>query len=142
MNTYLTALTPTAHHEISKNGSAATLTCSWQEKAATTYRQGKANMEGKLRTELANRLHDLTGREVTTGHVYADLEKKSARVSMDGASFRLTRGQVVLLSPCAYCGVREFESPSIESPEDLGYALSAWKPYCPDCAPEDPPDCD
>jgi hypothetical protein len=99
-------------------------------------------MEERLRTELAGRVQVLTGREILPGLVYADPDKRTARVIVDGVSFRLTRGHVVLLSPCAYCGVREFESRPVESPADFGYALSVWKPYCRDCAPEDPPDCD
>jgi hypothetical protein len=134
-------LTPTAHDELLKGTGFDTPWSNWQEHAVATYRQSMPNIEEKLRTDLANRLYDLTGREVMSSLVYADLEKKSARVRVDGVSFRLTHGQVVMLSPCAHCGVREFESPAIEGPEDLGYALSLWKPYCPDCAPEDPPDC-
>ena len=115
--------------------------CAWQAHAVETYLQGKSNFEGELRTELARRVQDFTGRVVMPDLVYADPDKQLARVSVDGVSFRLTRGHVVLLSPCAYCGVREFESSAIESPADLGYALSVWEPYCRDCVPEDPHDC-
>lgn len=116
--------------------------CTWQAHAVETFLQGKSNLEGELRTELAGRVQELTGREVLPDHVYADPDKRLARVSVDGVSFSLSRGQVVLLSPCSYCGVREFASSPIERPGDLGYALSVWKPYCRDCAPEDPHDCD
>jgi hypothetical protein len=116
--------------------------CTWQAHAVKTYRQGEPNMEERLRTELASRVQNLIGREIIPSLVYADPDKHIARVSVDGVSFRLTRGQVVLLSPCAHCGVREFESRTMESPADLGYALSVWKPYCRDCVPEDPSDCD
>jgi hypothetical protein len=95
-------------------------------------------MERELQAELARRILALTGREIPASLVYADPDRLTARVSVDGVSFRLTRGEVVLLAPCAYCGVREFESPAIESLADLGYALSAWKPYCRDCPQEDP----
>jgi hypothetical protein len=115
--------------------------CTWQAHAVETHLQGRSNFEGKLRTELARRVQVLTGREVLPDLVYADPDKQLARVTVDGVSFRLTRGQVVLLSPCAYCGVRAFESSAIESPADLGYALSVWKPHCRDCVPEDPHDC-
>jgi hypothetical protein len=113
----------------------------WQVHAVETYLQGKSYFEADLRTELARRIQVLTGREVVPDLVYADPDKHLARVSVDGVSFRLTHGQIVLLSPCAHCGVREFESSAIESPADLGYALSVWKPYCLDCVPEDPHDC-
>jgi hypothetical protein len=115
--------------------------CAWQVHAVETYLQGKSNVRGKLRTELVGRVQVLTGREVLPDLVYADPDKQLARVSVDGVSFRLTHGRVVLLSPCAYCGLREFESSAIESPDDLGYALSVWTPYCRDCVPEDPHDC-
>ena len=111
--------------------------CVWQARTMEKYRLGRSNMERELRTELAGRVLALTGREIPASLVYADPDRHIARVSVDGVSFRLTRDQVVLLSPCAYCGVREFESPAIESPADLGYALSVWKPYCRDCTPED-----
>ena len=110
---------------------------SWRARTIEEYRQGRSNMERELRTELAGRVLALTGREIPASLVYADPDRHTARVRVDGVSFRLTRDQVVLLSPCAYCGVREFESLAIESPADLGYALSVWKPYCSDCAPED-----
>jgi hypothetical protein len=111
--------------------------CIWKVRAMEIFRLGRSNMERELRTELASRILALTGREIPANLVYADPDRHMARVSVDGVSFRLTRDQVVLLSPCAYCGVREFESTAIESPADLGYALSAWKPYCRDCTPED-----
>jgi hypothetical protein len=111
--------------------------CVWQARIIEIYRRGKSDMERELRTELASRVLALTGRDIQANMVYADPDRHTARVSVDGVSFRLTRDQVVLLSPCAYCGVREFESAAIECPADLGYALSAWKPYCCDCTPED-----
>jgi len=111
--------------------------CAWRARTIEDYRRGRSNMERELRTELAGRVLALTGREIPASLVYADPDRHTARVSVDGVSFRLTRDEVVLLSPCAYCGVREFESPAMESASDLGYALSVWKPYCRDCAPED-----
>ncbi len=109
----------------------------WQAQAVETYRQSKSDVERALRAALAGRLTALIGREVPAHFVYADPDKPTARVTVDGTSFRLTEGRLVLLIPCSFCGVREFESPAIETPLDLGYALSVWKPYCRDCAPED-----
>jgi len=111
--------------------------CVWQARIIEVYRQGKSNVERELQAELAGRVLALTGREIPASLVFADPDRHTARVSVDGVSFRLTRDDVVLLSPCAYCGVREFESPAIKCPVDLGYALSAWRPYCRDCTPED-----
>ena len=34
---------------------------------------------------------------------------------------------------------QQCESPPLATPADLGYALSAWQPLCPDLQPEDPP---
>ena len=112
--------------------------CIWKARAMEIFRQGRSNMERESANWLAGRVLALTGREIPASLVYADPDRHTARVTVDGVSFRLAGDQVVLLSPCAYCGVREFESPAIESPADLGYALSVWKPYCRDCIPEDP----
>jgi hypothetical protein len=109
----------------------------WKVGTIEIYRSGKANMAQDLQADLANRLLALIGREIPTGSVYVNSEARTARVSIDGVSFRLMRDRLVLLAPCAYCGVREFESPALESRADLGYALSDWKPYCPDCMPLD-----
>ena len=112
--------------------------CEWQARAVETFRQGKTNTQRELRAELVKRVMALTEREVSANLVYADPDKHTARVTIDGVSFRLIRGQLVMLLPCAYCGVREFESLPIQSQADLGRALSEWKPYCHDCTPEDP----
>jgi hypothetical protein len=109
----------------------------WKEWAVETYKHGRPEVERALRVELASRLSVLTGRQVSPDVVYADPDRRAARVTVDGTSFRLTGGRLVLLSPCEYCGVREYESPTIETPLDLGYVLSLWKPYCRDCTPED-----
>jgi hypothetical protein len=116
----------------------AKFVCDWQAQAIETFRQGKTNTERELRAELVKRVIALTGREVPANLVYADPDKHTARVTVDGVSFRLIRDQLVMLLPCAYCGVREFESLPIQSQADLGRALSEWKPYCHDCTPEDP----
>jgi hypothetical protein len=44
----------------------------------------------------------------------------------------------VLQRPCAECGIGRYESPSILTLADLGYALSAWQPACVSCQAEDP----
>ncbi len=59
-------------------------------------------------------------------------------MALDGIVFRLRRGELVLLRPCAECGLGHYENPAIGALADLGYALSAWQPACPNCAPEDP----
>jgi len=122
--------------------SGATSPAGWKAETIEIYRLGKASLERDLQAEVAHRLLTLTGREIPPGLVYVDSEARTARVRVDGVSFRLIPGQLVLLAPCAYCGVQEFESLALETRADLGYALSDWKPYCPDCIPNDPEDWD
>ena len=112
--------------------------CSWQDRAIGAFQHAKTDTDTQLRSELVRRLSVLTGRKISAERVYADPHRHTARITVDGVSFRLIADELVVLAPCAYCGVREFESPPVRYPADLGYALSEWKPYCRDCAPEDP----
>src|SRR6476620_6897927 len=77
--------------------------CIWKARAMEIFRLVRSNMERNLRIELARRVLALTGREIPVSLVYADPDRHTARVTVDGVSFRLAGDQVVLLAPCAYC---------------------------------------
>lgn len=112
----------------------------WLARTIEVYRLGRLNIEQDLRCELVDRILALTGRELPTDLIYVRGDRRTARASLDGISFRLMDHRLVRLSACTYCGVGEFESPTLERQADLGYALLDWKPHCADCAPSDPAD--
>jgi hypothetical protein len=77
---------------------------------------------------------DLTDEFSAAGHM--------AVAGVDGVTFRLHHSRLVLARTCDYCGTGLFESPTISSCSDLGYALADWRPPPEDCEgySEDPPD--
>jgi hypothetical protein len=81
-----------------------------------------------MQAELIARVRSLTGQPVTPEAVYVDLDARLAQVMLDGVMFRWRRDELVLLRPCAECGVGQFESLPLRGPADLGYALSVWRP--------------
>ncbi len=66
-----------------------------------------------------------------------DGEARVATAVVGGAVFRLRRGDLFLVRPCVYCGVRSFESSPVHDLVDLGRALSVWEPRCVGCEAED-----
>jgi hypothetical protein len=111
---------------------------SWQKKAVEEYEGSFSNGRGDLRVDLAARLLALTGQPISSQDSYADPDGRLAVADVDGEMFRLwRRGRedrfMTLVRPCTYCGTGRFESPEIASVEDLGYALSAWRPFHVDC---------
>ena len=62
-----------------------------------------------------------------------------ATVRVDSVLFRGRREDVRLVRTCAHCGSGLFESPQLQAPADVGYALSPWMPAHPDCEAEDSP---
>ncbi|MGH3086059.1 MAG: hypothetical protein ACRDSJ_01920 [Rubrobacteraceae bacterium] len=114
-------------------------TLRWRTRAVEEYERSVPARRAGLRTELAARLLALTGRWIPPDDVYADVEGRMAVANLDGDTFRLHRdGGLTLSRPCAYCGTGRFESPEINDPMDLGYALSIWKPMHEDCEDYDP----
>lgn len=107
---------------------------SWQDRAVAAYRKADP------RRELAARVLLLTDRTIPLDAIFVNPTDGTATASLDDVVFRLRRDTLMVVRSCAYCGVQQFESPPINSPADLGYALDAWQPYCEECAPEDPPD--
>jgi hypothetical protein len=109
----------------------------WRQQAIETYQQAERVETGALAMELAARLLTLTGRVVAREAVVVDRAAHTATVTVDGTLFQLQGQQLVLLRPCADCGTGLYPSPAIQSLADLGHALSAWQPRCPDCLPGD-----
>jgi hypothetical protein len=82
----------------------------------------------------------LIGRPIAEDSISVDPEHQLAVVVVDNVLFRWQRQAVVVVRPCAECGLSQFESPALIEPSDVGYALSAWQPLRPPCQPEDPVD--
>jgi hypothetical protein len=110
----------------------------WHRRAVEAYKQTAQDEIAALPVDLIARVAALTGRTLSRGSVYIDRAKRAATVALDGIVFRLRRGELVLLRPCAECGLGHYETPAIGTLADLGYALSTWQPNCQNCAPEDP----
>ena len=105
----------------------------WRRQAIEAYQQAERVETGALAMELSSRLLTLTGRVVAREAVVVDRAARTATATVDGTIFQLQGQQLVQLRPCADCGVGLYPSPAIESLADLGHALSAWQPRCPDC---------
>jgi hypothetical protein len=111
----------------------------WHSRAVQAYRQAEREEVAALQAEMVSRIAALIRRDIEAGAVYVERAEQTATIAVDGVVFRLRRGELVLLRPCAECGVGRYESPAIRTLADLGYALSAWQPACQSCQPEDPP---
>ena len=118
---------------------ATELPC-WQVAAIDEFEISLRSRYADLRWDLSARIFALTGRHVSPPRIYTDGHVAVAGV--DGATFRLYHGSLMLVRTCAYCGTGRFESPEIGNFSDLGYALSAWEPLHEDCEgySEDTPD--
>jgi hypothetical protein len=109
----------------------------WQADAVASY-QAALDQERPLATTLAARIYTLSGRVVSPEAVFVDHEAGRAAVVVDGVTFRMRAGQVVILRSCVECGLGHIESAPLATRADLGYALSAWEPRHPGCEEEDP----
>lgn len=109
----------------------------WRTRAIAAFRQAEPD-SAALRAEMAARLRSLTGSTIAPERIHADAATGTAAAVVDGAVFRLVGQDLVLLRPCAHCGVGQFASPTIRDLADLGSALVVWKPLHDDCRPEDP----
>ena len=110
----------------------------WRAQAIAAYERGREDRDGALRRSLARRVRAVTGQAVPPEHIWVDRAEQTAGVALDGALFRLQYGQLVLVRPCELCGIGQVASPSLDTPADLGYALSEWQPRHPACQPDDP----
>lgn len=110
----------------------------WQARAIAAYRQRRSDADAALRRGFAAHVRALTGRTIDEAAIWVDRAERAATALVDGVRFRYEAGQLALLRPCELCGSGSFASPPLNSPEDLGYALSAWQPRHPQCQPDDP----
>jgi hypothetical protein len=109
----------------------------WREGAIGNYRQTEGERALAMRVDLAARVRTLTGVPVAPDSVYLNRGTGEATVAVDGALFRLVRGAMVLVRPCAHCGTGRFMSAPVEGRADLGSALAAWMPLHEECQPEE-----
>ncbi len=112
----------------------------WQAASVAAY--SKEVSLGGLGAELAARVQALTGCAIPVTAIMLDDNARRATTTVDGVVFRLQGRNLLLMRPCAYCGVGRFASLPIASRADLGHALSDWQPYHAGCAPADPADAD
>jgi hypothetical protein len=113
---------PVAGATVYHDGSA------WQSEIIRRYQGERQREAGAMQAELVARVRSMTGRLAAAEAVYVDLDARLAQVTLDGVMFRWRRDELVLVRPCAECGVGQFESPPLRSPADVGYALSVWRP--------------
>lgn len=111
----------------------------WQSEAIAAYRHDQAHAADRLRTEFARRLYHLIGRPIAPDTIYLSHDSARATLMLDGVLFRMRQRELVVVRPCAECGIGQFESPAISTMEDLGYALSDWTPLHANCESVDPP---
>lgn len=106
----------------------------WQQRAVAAYHKAAANDTSSLQAELVGRIAALTGQHIAPESVYVSQPGRLAVVNLEGMMFRLQQHKLVVLAPCAHCGVGQFESPVIETVRDLGFALAEWQPLCSHCS--------
>jgi hypothetical protein len=121
-----------------KAGVVAREPAGWQASAVSAYEHAQRQALTLLPELLAARVAALTGRVLEPESIFFDPDTEIATAVVDGSVFRAHDGQVFLLRFCVDCGGKHFESAPLATRADLGYALSAWKPLCANCPPEDP----
>jgi hypothetical protein len=109
----------------------------WQTDVVGSY-QAMLDQQRPLAAALAARIYTLTGRVVVPEAIFVDDEAGRAAVVVDGVTFRMRAGQVVILRACVECGLGHIESAPLATRADVGDALSAWEPRHPGCEEEDP----
>lgn len=111
----------------------ATQTADWRVAAVAAYRETERDEISAMRTNLASRVRAFTGFAVAPASIHVDADTRVATVALDNVLFRLRRGSLMLVRPCASCGQGEFESAPLQELADLGQALEAWEPRCTHC---------
>ncbi|NTU79503.1 MAG: hypothetical protein HGA45_08890 [Chloroflexales bacterium] len=106
----------------------------WQARAIAAYSREQLDAAA-LRLKLTTAVHTLTSRTVETGAIFADPLGQVASARVDGVLFRWADSQLVVIRPCAHCGLGTFTSPAVGRVADLGFALGAWQPLHDDCRP-------
>ena len=132
-------ITNTSQAARASAGTAVLMPGDWKARSVAAYQQAQSQVIAMLPDELAFRVHSLTGRTIAPESIFVDPEAQMATTVVDGEVFRLRERQLVLVRTYVECGDQQFESPPLATQVDLGYALSAWRPLCPDSQPEDPP---
>jgi hypothetical protein len=107
---------------------------SWQARAIAAHSREQLDAAA-LRLKLTTAVDTLTGRAVEAGAIFADPPGQVASAHVDGVLFRWADSQLVVIRPCAHCGLGAFASPPVGRAEELGYALSDWQPLHDDCRP-------
>jgi hypothetical protein len=110
----------------------------WQADVVAAYTAAIGDRKARLRGEFGARIQDLTGCSVLAEAIMVDDTGHWATLTLDGLVFQLRGHDLIVLRPCAHCGVGRFESLSLCTQADLGYALAGWRPYHADCEPVDP----
>ena len=118
---------------------AAPRVADWREGVVTAYQVAREQEIDTMRRTMAERLCMLIGQTIRPESVYVDPAARMATVRVDGVLFRGRREDVRLVRPCAHCGSGLFESPPLDTPADVGYALSPWMPAHPNWEAEDSP---
>lgn len=109
---------------------------SWQARAIAAYKQTQAN--GATSTAFAARLKHLTGHTIDPQAIHVDDDTGTATLNISGVLFQMRKQELVIVRACPSCGLGRYESTPIANMAELGFALSAWQPPCPNCTPEDP----
>lgn len=127
MNSHMFVTVPSAR----RHQAALAQPADWQTESIRVYRTRGATHP--LEQTVAARIYELTGHTIGADSVVIDQDGRTARVSVDGIRWRWNGDHLVLLRPCAHCGCGEFASPRLQSPADLGFALSDWQPRHAEC---------
>jgi len=101
-------------HEQGKEGAGlmtleAEQSLGWQAAAIAEYEQSWLIRHADLQTDLSTRILALTGQRISPLEIYTD--GRLAVAGVNGVTFRLHHGDLVLMRPCTYCGTGSFESP-------------------------------
>ena len=107
---------------------------SWQARAIAAYWLNQPD-EAALRQKLAAAVQALTSRTVEPDAIYVDLMGRAASARVDGVHFRWADSQLLVIRPCAHCGLGAFANLPVRRAEELGLALADWQPLHDDCRP-------
>lgn len=106
----------------------------WKEQAIADFNRHGAQ---EVALMMSGAIHSLTGQPIDPGQVWVSPDQRVASVAVDGVQFRWEHNRLVVVRPCAHCGLGQLSSPALHSSADLGYALTAWQPHHPDCDQEE-----
>ncbi len=122
------------------SGASQIRSTNWRMAAIAAYHATERDEVVTLRATLASRVLAFTGYLVPPTSIVVDHETRAATVALDGVVFRLRRGDLMLVRPCASCATGELESTPLLTLADLGQALASWEPRCAHCPEGDADD--